>query len=438
LTDLAALRFYPHVAIQDESLPAAGLPWFMALFGRDSLITSLQALPFRPQLAATTLRTLASRQGMTVDDFRDEEPGKILHELRFGELTITGRTPHSPYYGAADSTPLFLVLMDEYERWTGDAGLVCTLERNARLALDWIDGYGDLDQDGYVEYQTRNPQSGLINQCWKDSWNSILFADGSLAEGPIATCEIQGYVYDAKCRCARMSRELWQDEPLAKRLESEAEALRERFLEDFWIPEKACFALALDGRKRQVDSITSNIGHLLWSGIVDPDRADAVEAHLMGDPMYSGWGVRTMASDQGGYNPVEYHNGTVWPHDNSLIAAGLRRYGYTAQAARVADSMVRAAAYFDHRLPEVFAGCDERLTAWPVEYPTASCPQAWAAAAPLLLLTATLGLEPGEDGPVCDPHLPASFGRVALRDVPGRWGRADVDSEAEATRVQLQ
>jgi glycogen debranching enzyme len=432
LTDLAALRFYPHVAIQDESLPAAGLPWFMTLFGRDSLITSLQALPFRPEFAATTLRTLASRQGTVVDDFRDEEPGKILHELRFGELTVTGRTPHSPYYGAADSTPLFLVLLDEYERWTGDADLVCTLERNARLALEWVDGYGDGDGDGYVEYQTRNPVSGLVNQCWKDSWNSILFADGSVAEGPIATCEIQGYVYDAKCRCARVARELWEDEPLAERLEAEAQALRERFLEDFWMPEKACFALALDGRKRQVDSITSNIGHLLWSGIVDEPRAEAVVAHLMDKRMYSGWGVRTMASDQGGYNPVEYHNGTVWPHDNSLIAAGLRRYGYAAAAAKIADAMVRAAGYFDHRLPEVFAGLDQQLTHSPVEYPTASSPQAWAAAAPLHLLSTTLGLSPQEGAPRYDPHLPPSFGHVSLRDIPGRWGRADIDAHAES------
>lgn len=223
LTDLAALRFYPHTEIQEESLPAAGLPWFMTLFGRDSLITSLQALPFRPDLAATSLRPLASRQGTTADDFRDEEPGKILHELRFGELTVTGRTPHSPYYGAADSTPLFLILLDEYERWTGDTELVRGLQRNARLALEWIDSYGDLDDDGYIEYQTRNPESGLVNQCWKDSWNSMLFSDGTVAAGPIAVCEIQGYAYDAKRRCARMAREIWNDEPLAARLEAEAD-----------------------------------------------------------------------------------------------------------------------------------------------------------------------------------------------------------------------
>ena len=422
LTDLAALRFYPHVAVQDVSLPAAGLPWFMALFGRDSLLTSYEALPYRPELARTTLTTLAARQGTELDDFRDEEPGKILHEVRFGELTAMGLRPHSPYYGTADATPLFLVVLDEYERWTGDAELVTTLEPNARAALDWIDRYGDLDGDGYVEYATRNPETGLVNQCWKDSWNSILYADGRIAEGPIAVCEIQGYVYDAKQRVARLAREVWGDAALADRLEAEAQALRKRFLEDFWIPERECFALALDGEKRRVDSLCSNMGHLLWSGIVDDARADAVAAHLMDAPLFSGWGVRTMAGTEGGYNPVEYHNGTVWPHENSLIAAGLSRYDHRDAAARIAASVVQAAGFFEHRLPEVFAGCDRQLTHAPVRYPTASSPQAWAAAAPLLLLTTVLGLVPAADGPRCDPHLPPEFGEVTLVGLPGRWG----------------
>jgi glycogen debranching enzyme len=430
LTDLAALRFYPHIATQDVSLPAAGLPWFMTLFGRDSLITSYQALPYRPELARTTLTTLAARQGSVCDDFRDEEPGKILHEIRFGELTATGEQPHSPYYGAADTTPLFVIVLDEYERWTGDSEMARALEPSARSALEWIDRYGDLDGDGYVEYRTRNPESGLVNQCWKDSWNSIVYADGRIANGPIATCEIQGYVYDAKRRAARLARDAWDDEPLADRLETQADTLRRRFLEDFWIPDRACFALALDGDKRQVDSLTSNIGHLLWSGIVDEPRADAIAAHLMAAPLYSGWGVRTMAATEGGYNPVEYHNGTVWPHDNSLIAAGLGRYGHHDAAARIAADTIRAAGFFEHRLPEVFAGCDERLTHAPVEYPTASSPQAWAAGAPLLLLTTTLGLGPIGGGPCCDAHLPPEFGTVALAGVPGHWGRADITTAA--------
>jgi glycogen debranching enzyme len=430
LADLAALRFYPHIGLQDVSLPAAGLPWFMTLFGRDSLITSYQVLPYRPELARTTLTTLAARQGTVCDDFRDEEPGKILHEVRFGELTVTGARPHSPYYGTADATPLFLIVLDEYESWSGDADLVRALELPARAAIEWIDRYGDLDGDGYVEYQTRNAATGLVNQGWKASWNAIAFADGRLAKGPIAVCEIQGYVYDAKQRAARLAREIWEDQPLAKRLEGEAAALKERFLADFWMPERGCFALALDGDKRRVDSLTSNIGHLLWSGIADDSHADAVASHLMDAPLYSGWGVRTMASSEGAYNPVEYHNGTVWPHDNSLIAAGLRRYRHHDAAARIADSVVRAAGYFDYRLPEVFAGCDEQLTPTPVSYPTASSPQAWAAGAPLLLLTTTMGLTPNLGELRCDPHLPTRFGRVGLYGVPGRWGRADATCQS--------
>ncbi|MDX6476517.1 MAG: hypothetical protein QOH95_2028 [Gaiellaceae bacterium] len=435
LIDLAALRFYPHIAEQDVSLPAAGLPWFMTLFGRDSIITSYQALPYQPELARTTLRTLAARQGTTVDDFRDQEPGKILHEIRFGELTATGERPHSPYYGTADATQLYLVLLDEYERWSGDTDLVRELEPHARAALDWIDRYGDGDGDGYVEYETRNPGTGLVNQCWKDSWNSILFSDGTIAEGPIATCEIQGYVYDAKRRAARLAREVWHDDGLAERLTAEAGELRRRFHEDFWIPDRGFFALALDGEKRQVDSLTSNIGHLLWSGIVDEEQAEAVSRHLMGDALYSGWGVRTMAVGDAGYNPIEYHNGTVWPHDNSLIAAGLRRYGYEDDAARIASAIVRASAYFAYRLPEVFAGFPAATTHAPVEYPTASCPQAWAAGAPLLALTTVLGLRPGADGPESNPHLPDDFGRVVLRGVRGRWGRGDVAAVGDGQRA---
>ena len=302
--------------------------------------------------------------------------------------------------------------------------------RARRAALDWIDGYGDRDGDGYVEYETRNPDSGLVNQCWKDSWNSILFSDGRLARAPIATCEIQGYVYDAKRRAARLARSVWHDEALAGRLTAEADELRGRFHDDFWIPDRAFFALALDGDKRQVDSLTSNIGHLLWSGIVRTDHAEAVVRHLMGDALYSGWGVRTMAVGDAGYSPIEYHNGTVWPHDNSLIAAGLRRYGFHEETARIAATMVRAAPYFDYRLPEVFAGFPAEMTHAPVEYPTASRPQAWAAGAPLLALTSVLGMSPGADGPKCDPHLPDEFGDVVLRGVRGHWGRADVAAPA--------
>lgn len=411
LSDLGALRMHPDL-VTGPTLPAAGLPWFMALFGRDSLITSLQALPYLPGLAATALRVLAARQATTRDDFHEQEPGKILHELRFGELTALGERPHSPYFGTADATPLFLVLLDEYHRWSGDDALVRELEPNARAALAWIEESGDADGDGYVEYECRNHTSGLVNQCWKDSWDSMQFADGTLARGPIATCEIQGYVYDAERRCARLAREVWSDPDFADRLERRAEALRISFRRDFWMPERGCYALALDGDKRQVDSLTSNIGHLLWSGILDTDEAGAVAQHLLGEELYSGFGVRTLGNAEAGYNPLGYHTGTVWPHENSLIAAGLARYGHDDAAATIASAVLTAAPFFEHRLPEVFAGYPAALTTVPVAFPTASRPQAWAAGAPLMLLTVLLGLCP--ESAHAEVDLGGSLGRVVL------------------------
>jgi glycogen debranching enzyme len=432
IVDLAALRCFPQT-LAGASLPAAGLPWFMALFGRDSLIASYQALPMRPELARTTLLALAARQATAFDDFRDAEPGKILHELRFGELSVLGERPHSPYYGGADSSPLFLILLDELERWTGDTELVRRLEPNARAALSWIDLHGDRDGDGFVEYQRRNEQTGLENQCWKDSHNSMLCSDGTVARPPIATCEIQGYVYDAKRRVARLAREVWRDDELARRLEREAGELRRRFHEAFWIPEGGYYALALDGDKRQVDSLTSNIGHLLWSGIVDPEPAAQLARHLMSERLYSGWGVRTMAEGDAGYNPIEYHNGTVWPHDNSLIAHGLASYGYHDEASAIGMALVEASTHFEYRLPEVFAGYPRSLTDFPVEYPTASRPQAWATGTPLLFLRTLLGLGP-EDGELSvRPSLPDGIGYVSLRGIPGRWGRATATAGTRAS-----
>ena len=424
LIDLAALRFFP-ITLPGQALPAAGLPWFMTIFGRDSMIVSYQALPFNSELAEATLQALAQQQGTRVDDFRDEEPGKIMHEMRFGEMTAFEERPHSPYYGAADATPLFLILLDEVERWTGNAELVRQLEMEARAALTWIDKYGDRNGDGYVEYSRRNTETGLVNQCWKDSWNSILFADGTLSRLPRATCEIQGYVYDAKIRCARLARKFWHDPELANRLEKEAAELKRRFNQDFWLADREFFALAIDGDGRKVDALTSNIGHLLWSGIVDEDKAEAVVRHLMGPHLYSGWGVRTMAEGEGGYNPIGYHLGTIWPHDNAFIALGLRRYGYREEAARVAMNMLEAATSFKGRLPEAFAGYPRELTEFPVEYPTACSPQAWASGAPLLLLRAMLGLEPTGDHLLIDPAIPSMLGQLELLDIPGRWGRID-------------
>ncbi len=413
LSDLGALRLHPALAEQ-ATLPAAGLPWFMALFGRDSILTSFQALPYLPGLAATTLRVLAARQARTRDDFHEQEPGKILHELRFGELTACGDRPHSPYYGTADATPLFLVLLDEYHRWTGDDQLVRDLEPNARAALEWIEDSGDADGDGYVEYARRNPLTGLVNQCWKDSWDAIQCADGTLARGPIATCEIQGYVYDAQRRAARLAREVWGDAELAERLERRAADLRARFQRDFWMPERGCHALALDGDKRQVDSLTSNIGHLLWSGLLEQSEAVATADRLLDEhELWSGWGVRTLGAREAGYHPLGYHTGTVWPHDNSLIAAGLARYGQREAATAVASAILAAAPHFEHRLPEVFGGFPAGETSIPVAFPTASRPQAWAAGAPLLLLTTLLDLRPGD----AEAHaeVPGPIGRVALR-----------------------
>ena len=423
IVDLAALRYFPLLA--PGSLPAAGLPWFMAVFGRDSLITSLQALPFAPALAETTLRVLAARQGTRVDAFRDEEPGKILHESRIGEMTAFAERPHSPYFGSADATPLFLILLDEYELWTGDGDLVRQLEQPARAALEWLDDYGDRMRNGYISYQRRNEESGLENQCWKDSWNSIAFRDGSLAGLPRACCEIQGYAYDARMRCARLARTFWKDAAFAARLEERAGDLKERFNRDFWMPERECFALAIDGEGRQVDSITSNIGHLLWSGIVDTDKAPHVVQHLMSDRLFSGWGVRTMAEGEGGYNPIGYHVGTVWPHDNSIIALGLTRYGYRDESARIASGILQAARYFKHRLPEAFAGYSRQRTQFPVEYPTACSPQAWATGAPLLFIRTLLGLEPRGDRLTVDASLPPEMEWLEVRGLRGRWGVVD-------------
>ncbi|MCM0674572.1 amylo-alpha-1,6-glucosidase [Micromonospora phytophila] len=423
LNDLAALR-YESIAL-GVRLMAAGLPWFMTLFGRDSIFTSLQVLPFLPELIPPTILMLAGLQGHRLDDFRDEEPGKILHELRYGETAGFEEQPHSPYYGSADATPLFVILLDEYERWTGDAQLVRQLEPQTRAALAWLDTYGDLLGTGYLWYQTRNAETGLANQCWKDSWDSISYEDGRLPGFPRATCELQGYAYDAKLRGARLAREFWGDPAYADRLEREAADLKIRFNRDFWLPEREYYALALDADGRPVDALSSNIGHLLWSGIVDESRAGRLAEHLLGPRLFSGWGVRTLADDQGRYNPIGYHVGTVWPFDNSIIAWGLWRYGFRAEAGRICDAMLAASRFFEGRLPEAFAGYERELTQYPVQYPTACSPQAWSAGTPLLLLRVMLGLEPQGNHLIIDPALPEGMGRVELLDIPGRWGRVD-------------
>ncbi|RIV41450.1 amylo-alpha-1,6-glucosidase [Micromonospora radicis] len=429
LVDLAGLRFSP-LAMPHETMLAAGLPWSATIIGRDSIITSFQTLPFVPGLAATTLRLLALDQGSVLDDFRDEEPGKMLNEFRYGEMAAFEERPQSPYFGGADVTPLFVVLLDEYERWTGDAALVRELEDATRAALHWIDEYGDLRGDGYLWYQPRNERSGALNHCWKDSPEAICYRDGRLPGLPRATCELQGYAYDAKRRGARLAREFWGDPAYADRLERQAEELKRRFNQDFWIADGEYFALALGPDGDQVDALASNMGHLLWSGIVERPRAEAVAGHLLGPRLFSGWGVRTLATGQTSYNPLGYHVGAVWPFDNSLIACGLYRYGFVAEAGLIAESIIDAAQHFAGRMPEAFAGYDRELTRYPVPYPASNSPQASATGATFLLLRTLLGLEPYGEHLVVHPAVPQRFGRIELLEIPGRWGRMDAIGNA--------
>ena len=380
IADLDALRFR---LPSGERIIGAGIPYFMALFGRDNLLTAYQTLPLDPGLAADVLRALARHQGTTDDADTDQEPGKIPHEVRQGELATLGEQPHPCYYGTVDATPLFLVLFSEYLRRTGDTRLRDDLWPAAEAALGWIDRYGDRDGDGFVEYQRRAPK-GLDNQGWKDSWDSIAFTDGRLAEGPIALCEVQGYVYDAKLRMASLYANRG-DEEHAAALRDEACTLRERFEAAFWLPEAGVYAVALDGEKRPVDAITSNTAHCLWSGIAGAERAARVAARLSEADLWTGWGLRTLSSRMARYNPLGYHNGSVWPHDTALAAAGLLRYGHAAAGRRLLDGLLSAAAAFpEQRLPELFAGYPRGSGSCPAPYPDANVPQAWAAGAIVL------------------------------------------------------
>jgi glycogen debranching enzyme len=410
VADLASLRMDEDPRMPGQ-LPAAGMPWFMTVFGRDTLITCLQTLLFGTELAHNALRVLAELQATEDDPETDAEPGKIVHEVRHGK----GAEAWFPrYYGTVDATPLYLVLLSEVWRWTDDAALVRELREPAMRALAWIDEHGDLDGDGFVEYRRRSKR-GLVNQSWKDSHNSQLFHDGRLADAPIAPCEVQGYVYDAKRRAAELAREVWRERELADRLEADAEELRRRFDEAFWCEERGGFyALALDADKNRVDSLTSNIGHLLWSGIVPPERIDAIVDQLMGEELWSGWGVRTMASNDAGFNPLAYHNGTVWPHDNSLIAWGLVKAARWPEAHRIIRRMLNAAEHFRWQLPEVFAGFSRTATPFPIAYPTAARPQAWAAGTPVLLVQLLLGLQPD--------HRRHVLETVALSELPSWAG----------------
>jgi glycogen debranching enzyme len=439
VSDLAALRMRSSKESDVVKLPAAGMPWFMTVFGRDTLITCLQTLLFGPELARNALTALARLQADRDDAAIDAEPGKIVHEVRHGKAA---RNWFSRYYGTVDATPLYLILFSEVWRWTGDVTIAQDFKQPALKALEWIDEYGDRDGDGFVEFEKRSPH-GLDVQSWKDSFDSQRFHDGRIATGAIAPCEVQGYVYDAKRRIAEIAREAWRDRSLAERLDREAEELKRRFDETFWCDDRGGFyVLALDGEKNRVDSICSNMGHLLWSRIVPPKRVDAIVDQLMGDGLWSGWGVRTMSEDDAAYSPLSYHNGTVWPHDNSLIAWGLAQYARWPEAQRIVQRMLVASRHFDHQLPEVFAGLRRAETPFPIAYPTAARPQAWAAGTPVLLLQVLLGLQPDRRrhrlesvAPLELPHWAGSIRLAGVRAFESTW---DVRLEDGRVRVEAR
>jgi len=389
--DMAALRL-PHAGgTQDEFIPAAGVPWFVTVFGRDSLIVSLQNLIVYPDFARGALRTLGKLQANEVDDYRDAQPGKILHEIRFGELAERKLIPHTPYYGTADATALYLITLCGAWKWLGDDSFFLEQEAVAKKCLEWIDRSGDMDGDGLQEYQTRSPH-GYENMGWKDASDSVVYPDGTPVRGPKALCELQGYAYDAWLRMAEAFEYFGQLEA-ANRLRKKAAELRQRFEELFWCDGSQFYAYALDGDKKQVQTIASNPGHLLWSGIVDRERAARVMARLMEPDMWSGWGIRTLSSDNPAYNPFSYQNGSIWPHDNGIIALGFRKYGFAKEAGMIARDISEAASYFlFYRLPELYAGTKREPGAFPVQYLGANVPQAWDAGSVFHLLRAILGL----------------------------------------------
>ncbi len=413
--DLGALRIFDPEH-PDVPIVAAGAPWFMTVFGRDSLLTAWMTLPADPSLARGVLETLARFQGAEVDDGTEEEPGKILHEMRFGASHDLALGDGDVYYGSVDATPLFVMLLGELRRWGVDGDVIDRLLPAADRALDWIERFGDRDGDGYVEYERRNPD-GLANQGWKDSWDAVRFADGELARTPIALCEVQGYVYAAYVARAHFARESGDDVTFA-RYRAKAAELRRRFNEDFWLDDRGCFALALDADKRPVDAVASNMGHCLWTGIVEPERAGPVADRLLSDELFSGWGVRTLAASMAAYNPVSYHNGSVWPHDNALCAAGLARYGFVDHAHRVIEAQLAVAAR-TARLPELFAGLGRDEVPVPAAYPASCSPQAWAAAAPLSWLRTILRLDPWvSQGQVwIAPELPPSLHHLEVQGI---------------------
>jgi glycogen debranching enzyme len=428
--DLGALRIFDP---EHPDLPvlAAGAPWYMTVFGRDSLLTGWMALVFDPSLARGVLETLARFQGARVDDETEEEPGKILHEMRFAASEGRSLGGGDRYYGSIDATPLFVMLLGELPRWLGDDAFIDRMLPHADRALAWIEQYGDRDGDGFVEYERRS-ETGLVNQGWKDSWDAVRHEDGSLAPAPIALCEVQGYVYGAYRARAAIARARG-DIGTADRFDRRADALRDAFDEAFWMEEHGCYALALDGEKRQVRVVSSNPGHCLWSGIARPDRARAVADRLLEPDVFSGFGIRTLSTGMAAFNPVSYHNGSVWPHDNAIAAAGLARYGLTEHAGRIIAAQLDVAEAVGDRLPELFAGFGRDQLPVPAPYPSSCSPQAWAAASPLLWLRTMLGLEPSAGVVELTPSLPPGVGRLRVERlaIAGRALTVVVDATGE-------
>lgn len=418
LDDMSALRLPIGGTDHVKFVPAAGLPWFAALFGRDSLVISLQAAIVHPEFALGALRVLAKWQATERDDYRDAEPGKIHHELRLGELAYFKLIPHTPYYGTADATPLYLITLHSAWMCTGDRAVLAAHMDTAERCLEWIDKYGDRDGDGFQEYQTRSPV-GYDNQSWKDSGEAVIYPDGTNVKGPKALCELQGYVYDSWLRMAQIYDALEKPDR-AEALRNKAAALYEKFNTAFWNEEAGFYALALDGDKKQVLSIASNPGQCLWSGIVAPQRARRIVDRLMQPDMWSGWGIRTLSADHKSFNPYHYQIGAVWPHDNGFIAQGMKQYGFHAEACRVAQAITRAADFFElDQMPELYAGTQQKPGSFPVQYLGANVPQGWAAGSMFAVLQAMLGFQPDAPNAMLymDPGLPDWMPELTVRDL---------------------
>lgn len=413
--DMGAMRLFEQLRDTDLWIPAAGVPWYVTLFGRDSLIVSLQTMFVNARLGIGALHELATYQADKMDDWRDAQPGKIPHEIRFGELAHFKRIPHTPYYGSADATPLFLIVLHESWKWLGDISLLKQYREIALKCLDWIEKYGDIDGDGFQEYKTYSPV-GYENMGWKDAGDAIVYPDGSQVKQPKALCELQGYVYDAWLRMAEVFCALDENDK-ANELKSKAAKLKMAFNDKFWCDDLGFYAQALDAKKQPVKSITSNVGHCLWSGIISEDRAQQVVQRFFQPDLWSGWGIRTLSSENPAFNPHSYHLGSIWPHDNGLIALGFKKYGFDEEAARVARDISEAASFFvGHRIPELYAGTERTASGFPVQYTQANVPQAWASGSIFHLLQALLGLQ--ADAPnrrlYVSPHLPKWLPDIAL------------------------